>query len=54
MDEMGMTDMQYKDHLRAVRADFERVKELCERPDGAAAAEEIGKIIERLNKAIED
>lgn len=46
-EEMGMTDSQYEDHLRAVIADLERIKRLGVSEEAAA---EIDSIIERFRK----
>lgn len=51
MEEMGMTDMQYKDHLRGLVADLERIKALGV---GAEAGKEIETLLERFKAAIED
>ena len=40
-EEMGMTDMQYKDHLRGLIADLERIRD-------AGVSEEARAEIERL------
>lgn len=49
-EEMGMSDMQYKDHLRAVVADLERIKRLGVSEEAAA---EIDAVIERFRLTIE-
>lgn len=49
-DAMGMSDMQYKDHLRAVVADLERIKRMGVSEEAAA---EIDALIERYRLTIE-
>lgn len=51
MEEMGMTDLQYKDHLRGLVADLRRIKEAGVSEE---AAVEIDELIDRFEKAIED
>lgn len=51
MEEMGMTDMQYKDHLRGLVADLERIKVLGVEEE---AGKEIEALLERFRAAIED
>ena len=50
MEEMGMTDMQYKDFLRGLVTDLERIQELN---TGEAAGKEIEKLLERFRATIE-
>lgn len=51
MEEMGMSDMQFKDHLRGLIANLKRIK-------AAGVSEEAGKeideLVERFEKALED
>lgn len=49
-DEADMTDLQYKDHLRAVVADFERIKRMGVSDEAAA---EIDAVIKRFTTTIE-
>ena len=49
-DEAGMTDLQYKDYLRAVVADFERIKRMGVSDEAAA---EIDAVIKRFTTTIE-
>ena len=51
MDEMGMSDLQYKDHLRGLINDLKRVKEAGVSEKAAA---EIDQLIERFEKTLED
>lgn len=50
MEEMGMTDAQFKDHLRELIAFLERVKTL--EPD--EMRKELDEFIERKQKTLED
>lgn len=51
MDDMGMSDMQFKDYLRGLVNDLERVKAAGV---SEKAAEELDRMIERCEKALED
>ena len=51
MEEMGMTDMQYKDHLRGLIADLERIRDAGV---GEEAQKEINRLIERFRASLED
>lgn len=51
MEEMGMTDMQYKDHLRGLIADLERILRAGVSEE---AAEEIEAMIARFRASLED
>ncbi len=50
-EEMGMTDMQYKDHLRGLVNDLKRIKAAGVSEE---AEREIDELIERFKMAIED
>lgn len=51
MEDMGMSDLQYKDHLRGLVNDLKRVKAAGV---SEAAEKEIDQLIERFEKALED
>lgn len=51
MEEVGMTDLQYKDMLRKQIREYERIKELGVSKE---AESEIDAEIEMIRKAIED
>ena len=51
MEEMGMTDLQFKAFLRGLLADLERVKET---PGAEEKDKELEAIIELHRKALED
>ncbi|MGI6590362.1 MAG: hypothetical protein ACOX1O_01920 [Eggerthellaceae bacterium] len=51
MEEIGMTDLQYKDMLRKQIREYERIKELGVSKE---AESEIDAEIARMRKAIED
>lgn len=51
MEEMGMTDMQYKDHLRGLIADLERIKAAGVSEE---ALVEIDQLIARFQSSLED
>lgn len=51
MEEMGMTDMQYKDHLRGLIADLERIRDAGVSEE---AQNEINRLIERFRASLED
>ncbi len=51
MEEMGMTDMQYKDHLRGLIADLERIRDAGVSEE---AQKEINRLIERFRASLED
>lgn len=50
-EEMGMSDLQFKDHLRGLIAELERIK-----ADGVSdkAEADINALIERFKAALED
>lgn len=50
-EEMGMSDLQFKDHLRGLIAELERIK-----ADGVSdkAAADIDALIDRFKAALED
>ena len=50
-EEMGMTDMQYKDHLRGLIADLERIRDAGVSEE---AREEIERLIARFQVSLED
>lgn len=50
-EEMGMSDMQYKDHLRSVIADLEAIRAAGV---SEAAGEMIERIIARYKASLED
>lgn len=50
-EEMGMTDMQYKDHLRGLIADLERIKAAGVSLEAEA---EIDRLLERFQASLED
>lgn len=50
MEEMGMTDLQFKSHLMELVAELERIKELA---SDEAAREAIDKMIARYMVTIE-
>ena len=51
MEEMGMTDMQYKDHLRGLIEDLERIRDAGVSEE---AQKEINRLIERFRASLED
>lgn len=51
MEEMGMTDMQYKDHLRGLIADLERIRNAGVSEEARA---EIDSLIARFRASLED
>ena len=51
MEEMGMTDAQFKDHLRELIAFLERVKDLESLEE---VRKELDQFIERKQKTLED
>lgn len=50
-EEMGMSDMQFKDHLRGLIDNLESIKA---KGVSDEAANEIDKLIKRFEKALED
>jgi|GEM_PF-1277837 hypothetical protein len=55
MEEMGMTDSQWKDNLRNQQEDWEEVKELLpQNPDTQKALDKINKVLNRIQKSLED
>lgn len=50
-EEIGMTDMQFKDHLRGVIADLERISE---KGVSTEAGNEINRLIQRYRASLED
>ncbi len=51
MEEVGMTDLQFKAYLRAVIEDFEKVKKLGVSDEAKA---EIEAIVARYQKSVEE
>ena len=50
-EEIGMTDLQFKDHLRGVIADLERISE---KGVSIEAGDEINRLIQRYRTSLED
>lgn len=54
MEDMGMTNEQYKDMLRRDQEDMERIKRLMSRDDYEGALEEVELSLKRIAKSLED
>ncbi|MFG6383489.1 MAG: hypothetical protein K1V96_04435 [Lachnospiraceae bacterium] len=54
MEEMGMTDNQWKDNLRIQLENWEEIEELLNSERTKEALKKIKKIKERINKGLED
>lgn len=54
VNEMGMSDIQFKDNLRRDLKTFKHLKELLEADKKEEALEEINKEIERINASLQD
>ena len=54
MEDMGMTDNQWKDNLRSQLEDWEDVEELLEDGKVEEALRKIMRVKTRINKGLED
>ena len=54
MEEMGMTDNQWKDNLRSQLEDWEEVEELLSSGKTEDALKKIGRVKARIVKGLED
>ncbi len=54
MDNMGMTDNQWKDNLRGQLEDWEDVEELIKEGKTEEALKKIERVKARINKGLED
>ena len=54
MQDMGMTDNQWKDNLRSQLEDWEDVEELLQAGRTEEAFKKIKRVKDRLNKGLED
>lgn len=54
MEEMGMTDLQFKSHLKGVVKDLEEIKKKAKEPEAfEEAIEKLDEMIERFRSDIE-
>ncbi len=54
MEEMGMTDNQWKDNLRGQLEDWEDIEELLRAGNTEEALKKIERVKARINKGLED
>ena len=54
MEEMGMTDMQFKSHLKGIVSDLEEIKQKATNPETTdEAAKKLDEMIQRFKSDIE-